>query len=83
MVLLQLVVVSAWIGFGSAHTNTVDLVSAAVATTAVKCLKETTSVADCYPPSPNFPGPTEELCPGLKAATKGRASKMMQCPMCL
>ncbi|CAI5709581.1 unnamed protein product [Peronospora destructor] len=62
MVLLQLVVVSAWIGFGSGHSNIVDLVSAAVATTAVKCLKETTQRVDCYPPSPNFPGPTEELC---------------------
>ncbi|UIZ28042.1 hypothetical protein KXD40_004675 [Peronospora effusa] len=62
MVLLQLAVVSAWIGYGSAHTNVVDLVSAAAAATAVKCMKETTQRVDCYPPSPNFPGPTEELC---------------------
>ncbi|CAH0474863.1 unnamed protein product [Peronospora belbahrii] len=62
MVILQLVVVSACISFGSVHSIAVDLISAVVASADIKCAKETRQRVDCYPPSPHFPEPTEELC---------------------
>ncbi|KAF1772377.1 Galactose mutarotase, N-terminal barrel [Phytophthora cactorum] len=62
MVKLQLLLVSVCISFGSANSNAVGLLSAAVATSAVKCAKEPTQRMDCYPPRVNFPDPTEELC---------------------
>ncbi|KAG7383804.1 hypothetical protein PHYPSEUDO_003287 [Phytophthora pseudosyringae] len=62
MVKLQLLLVSGCISLGSAHSNAVDVVSAAVATAAAKCAKEPARRVDCYPPSPHFPDPTEELC---------------------
>lgn len=62
MVLLQLGVMVTWLRFGSGWSTTVDLISAAVAASDIKCATETTRRVDCYPPSPNFPGPTEELC---------------------
>ncbi|KAF4129971.1 Glycosyl hydrolases family 31 [Phytophthora infestans] len=62
MVKLQLLVMSVCLGVGRGHSNAVNLLSAAVATSAVKCAKEPTQRVDCYPPRANFPGPTEELC---------------------
>ncbi|ETM00921.1 hypothetical protein L917_02417 [Phytophthora nicotianae] len=62
MVKLQLLFASACINFGTGDSNAVDLLSAALATTAAKCAKEPTQRVDCYPPRANFPDPTEELC---------------------
>ncbi|KAE9019239.1 hypothetical protein PR001_g13929 [Phytophthora rubi] len=45
-----------------ARSQAVDLVSAAVETSTVQCANEPTQRVDCYPPSANFPEPTEELC---------------------
>ncbi|KAL4114424.1 hypothetical protein PRIC2_014363 [Phytophthora ramorum] len=62
MVILQLVVVWLCFGVGSARSHAVDLASATVASATARCAKEPTQRVDCYPPSANFPEPTEELC---------------------
>ncbi|GMF23347.1 unnamed protein product [Phytophthora lilii] len=60
MVKLQLALVASAVGCASARV--VELLSGAAATAAVACAKEPTQRVDCYPPSANFPEPTEELC---------------------
>uniref|UniRef100_M4BPG2 Maltase n=1 Tax=Hyaloperonospora arabidopsidis (strain Emoy2) TaxID=559515 RepID=M4BPG2_HYAAE len=64
MVQLQLVFVSVFLSLNhQAFGSTVNLVSASVlASNAIRCDAEPSHRVDCYPPSPNFPGPTEELC---------------------
>ncbi|KAE9028543.1 hypothetical protein PR001_g11711 [Phytophthora rubi] len=56
---LALTVVAVALASGS---EAVNLVSAAVETSTVQCANEPTQRVVCYPPSPNFPEPTEELC---------------------
>ncbi|KAG3160530.1 hypothetical protein PI124_g7614 [Phytophthora idaei] len=79
MVKLQLLLVSVCISFGSANSNAVGLLSAAVATSAVKCAKEPTQRMDCYPPRVNFPDPTEELCLAQGCCWKTLENKGIPC----
>ncbi|KAK1933990.1 hypothetical protein P3T76_011750 [Phytophthora citrophthora] len=57
MVFQLLLLVSTCILLSRAHSDAVELLPAAA-----KCAKEPTRRVDCYPPSANFPDPTEELC---------------------
>ncbi|KAG6604611.1 glycoside hydrolase 31 [Phytophthora cinnamomi] len=62
MVLLQLVLLAVAVACDSARSDVVDLVPDAIATATPKCAEEPMRRVDCYPPSANFPEPTEELC---------------------
>ncbi|CEG35529.1 maltase-intestinal-like [Plasmopara halstedii] len=62
MVRLQYVFLTVYMGFERARSITVDLLSAAKETAALRCAKEPTQRVDCYPPRATFPDPTEELC---------------------
>ncbi|CAI5708954.1 unnamed protein product [Hyaloperonospora brassicae] len=45
------------------HSATLELQAAAVAAAdANRCAQKPSQRVDCYPPRPNFPAPTEELC---------------------